>query len=29
MNFSDCERETFVRLDQSLYDHIQNGEVRL
>jgi fatty-acyl-CoA synthase len=27
--FSDRERQTFVRLDQSLYDHIQNGEVRL
>jgi fatty-acyl-CoA synthase len=29
MYFSDRERQTFVPLDQSLYDHIQSGQVRL
>jgi fatty-acyl-CoA synthase len=29
MYFSDRERQTFVRLDQSLYDHIQSGQVRV
>ena len=29
MYFSDRERQTFVRLDQSLYEHIQSGQVRV
>ena len=27
--FSDRERQTFVRLDQSLYDHIRSGRIRV
>jgi fatty-acyl-CoA synthase len=29
MYFSDRERQTFVRLDQSLYDHIRSGRIRV